>query len=389
MQISNIGFKPKLQKAGLVAISILLSFLLTECLLRLFLAAPDNLYVWQPYLHHTFHPDNKIFYGIKGESDFTINSQGVRGDRFEGPELKFLCVGGSTTECLYLDNKEAWHHQFQDSLNATFKIWKFQIGNIGKSGCTSRENFIHLKYFAPQLGKIDGVVMMVGLNDMMKRLSRDTLFENDFRFTPAVEDSFANAILLSNKPHQTWWRNLKLIQLVQKFVHATQHVEWQNVQDDTGETLKQWRENRNSNSQIIDSLPDLKTALDEFERNLDLIYNETQKQKIKMVLVNQAALYKDTMSEEESKLLWMGGVGNFQTEKNHAYYSAKALNKALGLYNERMKKFCSDKPYVQFVDLASQLPKDTSVFYDDCHFNESGARKVAAIIAQSFPYSAK
>jgi len=36
------------------------------------------------------------------------------------------------------------------------------------------------------------------------------------------------------------------------------------------------------------------------------------------------------------------------------------------------------------LDLASLLQKDTTVFYDDVHFNESGAEKVSNIIAQYF-----
>ena len=65
----------------------------------------------------------------------------------------------------------------------------------------------------------------------------------------------------------------------------------------------------------------------------------------------------------------------------HPYYSAKALSKGLQLYNQCLKIFCTGKQ-IQFVDLAAQLPRDTSVFYDDCHFNENGAKQVARIISQ-------
>jgi hypothetical protein len=37
---------------------------------------------------------------------------------------------------------------------------------------------------------------------------------------------------------------------------------------------------------------------------------------------------------------------------------------------------------LECVDLAAKLPRDTSVFYDDCHFNESGARRVAEVLAE-------
>ena len=87
------------------------------------------------------------------------------------------------------------------------------------------------------------------------------------------------------------------------------------------------------------------------------------------------------MSVYENNLLWMGGVGNFQEERGHAYYSSKALRQGLQLYNGQLQQFCSDKQYIKFVNLATALHPDTSVFYDDCHFNESGGRKVAAVIA--------
>lgn len=377
-------YKNTIQKAGLILVSVLLSLFMAEIVLRLVYPQDEKLYVWQPNLQHTFHPDSTFFYGVYGVKNFSINSQGFRGEEFEdNSRKKYLCLGGSTTECLYLDDKETWQYKTQLLLDSRTELPPI-IGSIGKSGCTTREHFVQLKYFVPQLGKIDGVILMVGLNDMMKRLSSDSLFENDFRFTPAVEDSFVNQIFLSSKKETVWWRKMQFFQLAQKFLHRTQKVEWENVQDDNGEIYKTWREHREHTSLIIDSFPDLSSALIEYERNLQLIYDETQKQRIKLVLINQATLYKDSMNEFENSLLWMGGIGEFQREKNHAYYSAKVLNKAMQLYNERMKSFCSVHPHIKFIDLASQLEKDTSVFYDDCHFNESGARKVTKVISGVF-----
>lgn len=374
-----MSVKNTIQKAGLILLSMLLSLFIAEIVLRLVYPQNEKLYVWQPNLHHTFHPDSAIFYGVHGQKNFSINSQGVRGEKFKNDsKQKYLCLGGSTTECLYLDDEETWFQQF------AIKNSKLKTGSIGKSGSTTREHFIQLKYFVPQLGKIDGVILMVGLNDLMKRLSQDSLFENDFHFTPAVEDSFVNQIFLSSKEETVWWRKTQLFQLAQKLLHRAKQVEWENVQDYNGEIYKTWREHRLHASRIIDSLPDLISALNEYEHNLQLIYNETQKQKIKLVLINQATLYKDSMNEFENGLLWMGGIGDFQQEKNHAYYSAKALNQAMQLYNERMKNFCASHQQIKFIDLALQFPKDTSVFYDDCHFNESGARKVSEVLSRSF-----
>jgi len=37
---------------------------------------------------------------------------------------------------------------------------------------------------------------------------------------------------------------------------------------------------------------------------------------------------------------------------------------------------------VDYIDLAAMLPKDTSTFYDDVHFNLAGCDKVSTIVAE-------
>lgn len=363
----------KLKKAGLVILAILLSVFIAEGVLRLVYKAQQHYYVWQPNLKHVFIPDSSVFNGVKGASVFTINADGYRGKPFQAGELNYLAIGGSTTECLYLDDKETWQALMGNG----------NVGSIGKSGCTTRENYIQLKYYVPQVANIKGVVMMVGLNDMVKRLSQDTLFNTGFKFTPQVEDSFVNTIFLKGgrATGKTWWRRTAVFYVLQQALQRTTRVEWQSIQDDRGAIYKTWRNKRQQATQIIDTLPDLTAALEEYGKNLQLIYNQTRLQKIKLVLVNQAALYKDTMSAYEQNLLWMGGKGDFQGKGPNAYYSPAALNKALQLYNTRLKQFCAGKADVVFIDLSAQLPRDTSVFYDDCHFNERGAQQVARIIS--------
>lgn len=378
--------RQRMQNASLIFMSVLLSFLAAETMLRWLKSDRKKYFVWQPNLRHTFYPDSTLFHGIKGASLFSINADGVRGQVFKDGNKRFLCLGGSTTECLYLDDKECWTKLLQDSLSQRFGK-PYQVASIGKSGCTTRENYIHLKYFLPQLSKQDGVILMVGLNDMMKRLSRDAMYEQDFRFTPEVEDSFIRTIFLSEAESNTWWRNLELFKMGQQYFHRTNKVDWESIQDDKGEVLKQWRNNRSWAGLLINELPDLTSALNEYERNLQLIYEEAQCQKIDVILVTQASLYKDSMGVFESSLLWMGGVGDFQKQINSLYYSPAVLNRALELYNQRLVNFCKHKRNVTLIDVAKYLPKDTSVFYDDCHFNESGARKVAGLVSRLFPDS--
>lgn len=367
--------KEILVKAGLAFIAILLSFLGAEIFLRSAFPLSEKRYVWPPNLQYVFYPDSNIIYGIKEKSTFTINSEGFRGKEFENNQTKkYLCLGGSTTECLYLDDTETWPALLAKKTGC-------QIGNIGKSACTSRENYLQLKYVVPQMGKIDGIIIMVGFNDLMKRLSRDTLFESDFHFTPEIETELVNTILFSNQSGKHWWQKSRLLRLIKPFIKKVTGHTPPNLQDNTGAVYNIWRTKRKSAVLLLDTLPDLHNALNEFERNLTLIYKQTQEQKIKLWLVNQAALYSDTTNAYENSLLWMGGVGNFQQNENSAYYTANALRNGLEQYNARLEKFCTENDIV-YIDINNQLARDTSVFYDDCHFNENGARQVAGIIAK-------
>ncbi len=196
-------------KAALAITSVLLSLFVAEVALRLAMPNDGRYYVWQPNLRHQFHPDSRIFYGISGTKNFSINREGLRGELFQKSRIEketgeiiflenvpanVLFLGGSTTECLYLDDKETWWY-LCDSLLETQNI-KHASASMAKSGITTRELYLHMKYAVSQVKHVDEIVIMPGLNDLMKRLSADTLFDNNFLFTPPVEDSLVKNIFL-------------------------------------------------------------------------------------------------------------------------------------------------------------------------------------------------
>lgn len=375
-------FKLYLQRAMLVVTATLLALFLGELVLRLLWPEQKGLYIWQPMLQHTFTPDSTIFYGIRGSKQFSINSQGLRGDELESGALNFVCIGGSTTECLYLSDNETWWYQLQQLLNKNSSE-KVIVASLGKSGVSSRENYLHVKYVAAGLPHLTGLFVMTGLNDLMRRLSRDTLFEPDFRFTPEVEDSMVQQIFLHpSLPNEVWYRNLRIFKLVQNAVHQNQGVRWE-IQDDNGSLYKQLRQKRTEAFALLDTLPNLSDALNEYERNLQGIINVVRERHLQLVFINQAAIYRDSMNAFEQGLLWMGGKGDFQAEGRHYYYTTRALREGLQRYNDRLAVVCLAN-HIPLIDLARQLDPDTSVFYDDCHFHEAGAAKAAEIIAKSF-----
>jgi lysophospholipase L1-like esterase len=84
---------------------------------------------------------------------------------------------------------------------------------------------------------------------------------------------------------------------------------------------------------------------------------------------------------ELEALLWLGGIGDFQKETGKPYYSAAALEQGMTAYNDTLLRVCRARQ-VECLDLAAKLEKDASVFFDDVHFNENGARRVAAELSR-------
>ena len=391
-----------IQKAGLVILSVLLSLFILEIALRLIFPAQMHYLVWQPGLRHQFFPDTSILSGVEPKTTFTINRYGLRTDTTDlksGPDLfepltgqerssdakYYLCIGASTTEGLYLDDSKTWPAQFAKEAGASHDATFRFIGNLGKSGCTMRENYIQLKYCVPQYQKISKVFVMGGLNDMTRRLSQDSLWQSDFQFTPEVEDSFVNTIFLKQGRGQgkTWLRRTALFYVFQNAYHRSQplSVDWQ-LQDNTGKIYGAWRKNRQHALRFLDSLPDMTAALNEYGRIVNLMIDEAQRQKLQIVFINESAIWKDSMPDNERNKLWQGGIGKFQMEAGHVYYSPKALRHGLELYNQKLASVCATRG-VQVIDIDSKLPHDLSIFYDDCHLTVEGARQLGHLVYES------
>jgi|GEM_PF-827164 lysophospholipase L1-like esterase len=387
------------QKAGLAVFSVLLSLFILEVVLRIIYPAQTHYFVWQPGLRHQFFPDTAILSGLEPATTFTVNRYGLRTDTTDlrnGPDLfqnltaeernsgakYYLCIGASTTEGLYLDDSKTWLAEFaRAAVSAHDSTFKF-IGNLAKSGCTMRENYIQLKYCVPQYKRINTVFVMAGLNDMTRRLSQDAGYQPGFEFTPQVEDSFVNAIFLKQGRGQgkTWLRRTALFYVFQNAYHRNKplSVEWM-LQDNTGKIYSNWRNNRQHALRFLDTLPDMTAALDEYNRILNLMIDEAQKQKLQIIFINESAIWKDSMSEIEISKLWQGGIGKFQKESGHVYYSPKALRQGLEMYNQKLTSVCVSRG-VHLIDIDSKLPHDLSVFYDDCHFTDEGAREIGNIV---------
>jgi hypothetical protein len=117
----------------------------------------------------------------------------------------------------------------------------------------------------------------------------------------------------------------------------------------------------------------------DYQKNNQTMIDLVKSHNKKVIFIPQPVAWDSLMTPGLSELCWYGWIGQSQFENTGKYYSFIQLQKSLNVYNELLKNICL-KNGVEFIELEGKLKKDTTTFYDDCHFNESGAEKAAKII---------
>lgn len=366
-----------------VLLSCVIGLVVAEVLLRIVSPPNDRYYVWMPNHSAELRPMPNVMPGVGLLARFHVNSQGIIGQEW-GPErnkeYRILTVGGSTTECLYLDQEKSWPALVQTGLNETADGRKVWVGNLGKAGHNSRDHLALMRLAIHQYD-VDAVVILLGGNDMVHRLLQGDEYDPNFvddetRYKEWIKTRFAAVPVSIESEGKSFLRRAALWQLVRRIRRSYNDRYAPIVQDNTGDWLVELRENRQQATQT-NELPLLESGLDEFERNVTAIVQEARRNSLRVVLVTQPTIWRSTMTETENRLLWMGWRpdGNF--------YTTAALEKSMASYNNRLTATCA-KLGVECIDLAARMPRTLDVFYDDMHFTERGAQTVADAVVAHF-----
>jgi hypothetical protein len=97
------------------------------------------------------------------------------------------------------------------------------------------------------------------------------------------------------------------------------------------------------------------------------------------VFLTQPTMWRAGMSAAEQSLLYSGGVGDNGVIRG--YVSAPELARAMAAYNQVMLAVCREDQ-LECYDMAAAIPKDTSAFSDESHYNDNGTRLVAHYLAE-------
>jgi len=340
---------------------------------------PRGAFLWPPGFRMVLSPAPEVFPGVSGDSLFFANSRGVRGDEL-GPrsDYRILAVGGSTTQCLYLDQSEAWPAVLQSRLSAPETGRRVWVGNAGRSGMSTAHHLVQMESLLSRHPELDALLMLVGVNDLLLGVCRSgwrerqgptELLRAAFSVPPDGVEPFKD-FRFGGGP------------LGRVFTRLASAPE-PGTLDRRGRAIEGWRRLRREASSYEDMLPELSAELEAYARRLEALADLAERRSLRLVFLTQPVLWRADLSEADLRLLWLGGIGRWKNGVPRAYYSPGALARGMRAYNETLLDVCRRRR-IECVDLASDLPKDVSVFYDDCHFNENGARKVAEAVSRHF-----
>lgn len=310
----------------------------------------------EPRRTFEFHPDAELMPGVPGiVTHYTTNARGVR-----GPELpatreeakRILCLGGSTTECVYLDDDATWPALLGRAVSASgTKVW---VGNAGISGFTSAQD-LRFAREGDLMDEIDALVVMTGLNDLVSFLVE--------RGSPPLWRRTELAV----QAHLAWSRTF----------HPADALHFDQggfLIDETGRGIVRLRANRHQQGAPIVAMPDLAAPLADFAGRVRGIAEAARAHHVRPIFVTQTAVWKPGLSPRASALCWLGWA-----KWLGGYVSIEGLAQGIAAYDERVLATCRELG-VECVDLAS-LNGNEACFYDDCHFTQEGAREVARILA--------
>jgi hypothetical protein len=274
--------------------------------------------------------------------------------------FSLIAVGGSTTECSLVSDGKTWTDVLAGRLNERFdNIWVNNAGLDGHStfGHTILLNDIILSIH-PNL-----LLLLVGANDVgLEKPNAHTAshIEGPVRFegieglvkSLAYRSEIMNLVL---NGYRAWRANYRGLFHTNVDLRSLGHV--QEYEEDVAQLLARHQSH---------FIPFYRERLE------NLVETCTQNQ-IDVVLITQPALYGYGIDGQTGV-----DLASVAVQKG---MSGATKWKVLELYNDCTRTVAAQRG-VELIDLATELPKNSALFYDFLHYTNEGSVQVGTIVAK-------
>lgn len=301
--------------------------------------------------------------GMDSIINYTTNNLGFRGDELKIPkpanEFRIFLIGGSTTQCLHLDDSKAINSVIQNNLRKFTSDRVVRVYNTGKSGEATPE---HLALLSQKIIHLqpDLIVVLSGINDF-----RRSVWNYDFKHLTQNKLYFPRYIYLAATELQTFRRfyymfNIRTAEEVRESLPF--------------ETNYRGLFKDQAKKPVSDSIPRVDAS--PYAINLASIVGICRQNQVKLIFMTSQSTWNSTADPGTKANHWMLTINNI-------CYREEYLDRGLEVFNDTMRNL-AQRTKVPLLDLAREIPKTLDYFYDDCHFNVRGAmiagNKLAALI---------
>ncbi|MBU1040631.1 MAG: SGNH/GDSL hydrolase family protein [Proteobacteria bacterium] len=261
----------------------------------------------------------------------------------ENADLSIVFLGGSTTECQYMDELARFPYlvgrHLENSLGIT--VNSFNTGHAGNN--SEHSLFILQAKVVPKHPKI--VVMMECVNDLTWLLTMGNYYAPHYNRGIIVEKEY-NPI-----------KNFILSFVRQKAA----------VQFDANDEFAGYRESKKYIS--------IEDICAQYKKNLELFVFICKQQNIIPVLMTQFNRFTmETKKEFQDNNHLKSLEDRFGMSFEQYYHSYHSLN--------NVQRIVAAEQHIPLIDLDKLVPKSSEYMYDTVHLSEKGSRLVAEIIAK-------
>jgi lysophospholipase L1-like esterase len=357
-----------LSTALLVFYTIIVGLSITEVLLRIGHTTPPVGGLLKPYTKATVYVEPGLLRGVSGVKTFSLNRLGFRGPLppADRSVYRIAAIGGSTTICPILDDSEEWAHLLMQEINNSQprRVW---VGNFGIVGKTSVDHLILLQTL-PALIQADMAVFLMGGNDIA-----NTLHFNGGPTQAYLESRAGYRGPL--RPGEKWrleyprYQRLKLYGLGRMARDAIDSR--RRGEKATAQELQEFRWARDLDSRPHNPasspppMPDLTIGLQEYRGRVAALGDRCRDLGWRCLFVTQPSVARADMSEGMRTV----------------FGAPEGVARAVPVYNRTLMEVCGARG-LECYDVAADFGNDPSMFYDEVHFNEAGARLMANKLSQ-------
>jgi lysophospholipase L1-like esterase len=300
------------------------------------------------------------FKGYDRQVTVTTNNLGFRyhkdlyANKKSDAEFRIFAIGGSTTECSFLNDGDDWPSLLEKQMNDVFLGKNISVINTGQSGHNISD---HLHLIIQQLIHLnpDLFIVYAGVNDLHASIAKNT---NQSKSAYPLKVRGELLLLTETQIGR------RLYYLVKGINPNPYHI--------TAET------NQKSRASIVNEM-----AFTNFPEELNFGYSLNGLEAligickaldIKLIFLSQAVSWDEEDTDLDS---WQTSVfGN-------ARYQEKDLRRAMDELNRLNISLCN-KHNIPYINMQQELAPNSDNFFDDMHLNYQGSNNLSQILLQFF-----